>query len=383
MRRIAMPTARPARWNAGRTFAGIVACGLVLAFTAAPALADAVEWEDARKDCLSKKPTGGLYGKKFNLKQCCLIALSDLEPKVDDVRCWAEKPRDAVSRTPPLPRLPGVRRQIPTAPAAPTPAAPAPAAPAPAAPAPAAPAPAAPGAPAPAPAAAAPAGSGAQPAAAGAGQVDLSCPSEGDRAQIEQLLRDRTAQVPALTRVVRVSGSAKPAAQKVRLQAWVDLADLEQQIGDLKDALRRLGSGAVCAVFPVAPPAGGTAGSAPPPATLPRDPATGLLPTNTEFTIGWNVSLRSLPFKYSTPYRFRCAPLTDPRQVSAVIGTDLYSGDSSICGAAVHAGKLGFGGGTVTVVGEQVGPNSYTGSVRNGIRSDSQPFQAPTVMTIS
>lgn len=359
-----MPTVRPARRNAGRTFVGIVACGLVLAFTAAPALADAVEWEYARNNCLSKKPTGGLYGKKFNLKQCCLIALSGLEPNVDDVRCWAEKPSDAVSRTPPLPRLPGVRRQVPTAPAAP--------------------APAAPGVPAPAPAAAAPAGSGAQPAAAGAGQVDLSCPSEGDRAQIEQLLRDRTAQVPALTRVVRVTGSAKPAAQKVRLQAWVDLADLEQQIGDLKDALRRLGPGAaVCAVFPVAPPAGGTAGSAPPPATLPRDPATGLLPTDTEFTIGWNVSLRSLPFKYSTPYRFRCAPLTDPSQVRAVIGTDLYSGDSSICGAAVHAGKLGFGGGTVTVVGEQVGPKSYTGSVRNGIRSDSQAFEAPTVMTIS
>lgn len=364
------PTVRRLRRSVGRTLAAVVACGLVVAGSAPPARADGViEWNVARDECLKRKPTGGPYGKTFSLKQCCLIALSGLEPNVDDIRCWAERPRNLVPRVPPLPPVPGVRRRptttVPTT--APTTA------------------------PTTSPGVSTPTGSpgiavgGGQPAVPAVGQIDSSCVSDADRPQIEQLIQDRTAREKALLPVVRTTGRTKPAALAVRLQALVDLDELTQQLTELKDALRRNRS-TVCAPLQ-APPAGSGEAPAPPPATLPKDPATGrdVLPT-TEVTIEWSVTLRSLPFKYSTRYTFRCGPLTDPSKISGVVGTDQYTGDSSICGAGVHAGKIGFGGGVVTVVGEQAsagtgGPTSYKGSTRNGIRSGDLPFESPTVMT--
>ncbi|WP_368671292.1 LCCL domain-containing protein [Corallococcus exiguus] len=50
----------------------------------------------------------------------------------------------------------------------------------------------------------------------------------------------------------------------------------------------------------------------------------------------------------------------------AVWGTDLYTDDSSVCVAAVHAGAITTAGGTV-VVAIQPGQASYTGTTRNGI----------------
>ena len=50
-------------------------------------------------------------------------------------------------------------------------------------------------------------------------------------------------------------------------------------------------------------------------------------------------------------------------------GTDIYTDDSAICPAAVHAGKLGtYGGGTATVEVLD-GQQSYVGSTRNGVTS--------------
>lgn len=49
-------------------------------------------------------------------------------------------------------------------------------------------------------------------------------------------------------------------------------------------------------------------------------------------------------------------------------GTDVYTGDSGICRAAIHAGLIPAGGGTVVVVLEPGRP-AYRGSLRNGIRS--------------
>ncbi|MDC0713472.1 S8 family serine peptidase [Stigmatella sp. ncwal1] len=50
----------------------------------------------------------------------------------------------------------------------------------------------------------------------------------------------------------------------------------------------------------------------------------------------------------------------------AVWGTDLYTDDSNVCVAAVHAGIISASGGTVTVT-IQPGQSSYTGSTRNGV----------------
>ena len=53
--------------------------------------------------------------------------------------------------------------------------------------------------------------------------------------------------------------------------------------------------------------------------------------------------------------------------VSQSWGTDLYTDDSSICTAAVHAGLVDVeSGGTVTIE-MRPGEGSYTGSRRNGV----------------
>jgi len=49
-------------------------------------------------------------------------------------------------------------------------------------------------------------------------------------------------------------------------------------------------------------------------------------------------------------------------------GTDVYTGDSRICNAAIHAGVISPNGGTAVVVLDPGRP-AYRGSVRNGIRS--------------
>jgi hypothetical protein len=50
-------------------------------------------------------------------------------------------------------------------------------------------------------------------------------------------------------------------------------------------------------------------------------------------------------------------------------GTDVYTGDSGICRAAIHAGLISAGGGPVVVVLD-VGRPAYRGSVRYGIQSN-------------
>ncbi|PIO16157.1 hypothetical protein AB205_0005830, partial [Aquarana catesbeiana] len=52
-----------------------------------------------------------------------------------------------------------------------------------------------------------------------------------------------------------------------------------------------------------------------------------------------------------------------------VWGTDVYTDDSSICKAAIHAGILGNTGGLVTVE-KSPGQQSYTGSTRNGVTTN-------------
>lgn len=66
-------------------------------------------------------------------------------------------------------------------------------------------------------------------------------------------------------------------------------------------------------------------------------------------------------------FTFDCLPLISP---GAVWGTDLYTDDSSVCTAAVHAGIIGRGGGSVTVR-LLPGQAEYKGSSRNDIDTGS------------
>jgi len=55
-----------------------------------------------------------------------------------------------------------------------------------------------------------------------------------------------------------------------------------------------------------------------------------------------------------------------------VWGTDVYSDDSSICSAAVHAGRIIVGSGGPVLVFVQPGRASYRGSARHGVTSRSR-----------
>jgi hypothetical protein len=51
-----------------------------------------------------------------------------------------------------------------------------------------------------------------------------------------------------------------------------------------------------------------------------------------------------------------------------VWGTNFYTDDSSLCVAAVHAGRITTSGGRITAM-ISGGRSSYTGSTRNGVTS--------------
>jgi len=55
--------------------------------------------------------------------------------------------------------------------------------------------------------------------------------------------------------------------------------------------------------------------------------------------------------------------------LATVWGTDVYSDDSSICSAAVHAGRITTASGGPVMVFVQPGRAAYTGSARNGVTS--------------
>ncbi|HYV47222.1 MAG TPA: LCCL domain-containing protein [Myxococcaceae bacterium] len=85
--------------------------------------------------------------------------------------------------------------------------------------------------------------------------------------------------------------------------------------------------------------------------------------------IGWSDNLPGIEpsATLGEVYAFSCP---GGGQTGATVwGTDLYTDDSAICPAAVHAGKLSaYGGGTATLE-VMDGRQSYTGSTRNGVTS--------------
>ncbi|MBK7401306.1 MAG: hypothetical protein IPJ34_34890 [Myxococcales bacterium] len=84
---------------------------------------------------------------------------------------------------------------------------------------------------------------------------------------------------------------------------------------------------------------------------------------------GWATNAARLRGLACTPgerFAIRC-PSTP--EVGNVWGTDLYTDDSSICTAAVHAGLLGLATGGDVAIELRPGATSYLGSKRNGIDS--------------
>ena len=81
----------------------------------------------------------------------------------------------------------------------------------------------------------------------------------------------------------------------------------------------------------------------------------------------WNTSASMASFEPGKTLKFKCP---SGGKESAVWGTDIYTLDSSICNAAVHAGKLTTESGGSVTIGLRPGEPSYKGTTRNGIKTN-------------
>jgi hypothetical protein len=89
-------------------------------------------------------------------------------------------------------------------------------------------------------------------------------------------------------------------------------------------------------------------------------------------TIAWNISA-SQADPPGTRLSFFCGANPTQTGTSSVWGTDVYSYDSSICKAGVHAGKITFAAGGAVRIEMRGDAATFTGSLRNGVTSESWP----------
>lgn len=77
---------------------------------------------------------------------------------------------------------------------------------------------------------------------------------------------------------------------------------------------------------------------------------------------------QSLSVNRNLPTPFTCNCSSEAALSGTVWGTDIYTDDSAVCTAAVHAGIIGAAGGQITVLRAD-GRMMYSGTSRNGITS--------------
>jgi hypothetical protein len=81
----------------------------------------------------------------------------------------------------------------------------------------------------------------------------------------------------------------------------------------------------------------------------------------------WNTSAGIVSFEVGKRLRFKCPA----NGVEATVwGTDVYTVDSSICTAAVHAGKFTRESGGPVEIELRPGESSYEGTTRNGVKTN-------------
>ena len=123
-----------------------------------------------------------------------------------------------------------------------------------------------------------------------------------------------------------------------------------------------------------AAPAGADPQTDPPPAPVVPSPAaapTVTAPSATDpVSAGnsWAANARGQRGSNGQRFEYECPPGGIAHDVW---GTDLYTDDSSVCSAAVHAGLISLEQGGSVSIEIRPGANSYTGSLRNGIEASS------------
>ncbi|MDX2011525.1 MAG: LCCL domain-containing protein [Myxococcaceae bacterium] len=93
------------------------------------------------------------------------------------------------------------------------------------------------------------------------------------------------------------------------------------------------------------------------------------LPPVSQGLIDWNDSATSVSGVIGVRFAYTCPPLAGSSP-GTIWGTQLYTADSAICAAGVHAGAVSNDGGVVTIE-VLPGTSSYVGSTQNGLTSSS------------
>ncbi|MBE9032057.1 hypothetical protein IQ266_20165 [filamentous cyanobacterium LEGE 11480] len=88
------------------------------------------------------------------------------------------------------------------------------------------------------------------------------------------------------------------------------------------------------------------------------------IPKGSEVT--WKKNASDIRGRLDQDFTFICPP---NGRISTVWGTDIYTDDSSICSAAVHAGLITARNGGAITIRMKSGEESYTGIKRNGVKS--------------
>jgi hypothetical protein len=83
--------------------------------------------------------------------------------------------------------------------------------------------------------------------------------------------------------------------------------------------------------------------------------------------IAWETSAGGFKGESGKTYKFRCPEQGAER---TIWGSDVYTQDSSICTAAVHAGLFTLAAGGVVTIEFRPGRSTYGSTVRNGIKSN-------------
>jgi len=109
------------------------------------------------------------------------------------------------------------------------------------------------------------------------------------------------------------------------------------------------------------------------PSTSPNDED-----TDEVIPILWNTSATQVKQDVGLVYRFEC-PTSGT--AAAVWGSDIYTADSSICTAAVHAGKITLADGGEVTIEMRPGRSIYGSTTRNGITSSTYG-QYPTSFVV-
>lgn len=80
----------------------------------------------------------------------------------------------------------------------------------------------------------------------------------------------------------------------------------------------------------------------------------------------WKATAAAFQGKIGSRYRYSCPA---GGKLGPVRGTKVYAASSSVCSAAVHAGKISLKQGGSVVILMQAGRSSYAGTVKNGVTS--------------